>query len=382
MTIDQGLVTRRALMKGAIVLGAAGLAPAMPGEARASNVSDKERGRMMSLAEGFMKRHKVPGMSVCIAHNGHIQFSEGLGLASREDNQPVTPDSLFRIASLSKPITSVAIYTLVEKGLLKTSDRVFGRDSLFGSHYALKPDDTLTPEITVDHLLTHTVGAWTNDNRDPMFIDPAWTADMVIRSILYHEPPTAKPGRKYAYSNFGYCILGRVIEKVTGKSYEAYVREAVLQPSGATGLRIGANTAAERAPGEVRYYPTDDWDPYSINVTRMDSHGGWIATAPDLVRFMLSYDRFKSVPDLLTAESTKAMTTPTKANQHYARGWGVNRGNWFHSGELPGTTTIMVRAANGLCWAALANTRKANSSLGADMDDLIWKMTQQPRAWR
>lgn len=377
-------ITRRGLLHGAAAVGAGALLPAVPGEALAAGVTNKERRRMAGLVEGLMKKYDVPGLSVCFAHRGEIAYSEGFGLASREDNEPVTPDSLFRIASISKPITAAAIFTLVEQGKLKTGDRVFGKDSVFGSEYALAPGDDFTREITIDHLLTHTVGAWTNDGNDPMFAAPDWDAKTLIQSVIYHEPPTSKPGRKYAYSNFGYCILGRVIEQVSGKPYSQYVMEAVLQPSGAGGMRIGTNTRAERASGEVVYYPDKEaWDPYEPNVKRMDSHGGWISSAPDVVRFLLHYDGFKSVPDLLQPETMKAMTRPTAANGNYASGWGVNRhGNWWHAGALPGTSTIMVRARNGLCWVALANAWRRKADLGSALDQMMWKLSEQPRAWR
>ena len=103
-----------------------------------------------------------------------------------------------------------------------------------------------------------------------------------------------------------------------------------------------------------------------MNVSRMDSHGGWIATAGDLVRFA------SQLPLLLNPDSLRAMTTHG-VSESYARGWNVNKTpNWWHNGSLPGTTTIMVHTAKGLCWAGLLNGRK--EGLGLALDKLMWRM--------
>jgi CubicO group peptidase (beta-lactamase class C family) len=109
----------------------------------------------------------------------------------------------------------------------------------------------------------------------------------------------AKVVTEYLHSNFGYCVLGRVIEKLTGRTYEAAVRERVLRPCGISSMRISGNTLAERAGREVVYYDQDGEDPYRMNVRRMDSHGGWLATPTDLVRFLVRVDGFPTKPDIL-----------------------------------------------------------------------------------
>ena len=190
-----------------------------------------------------------------------------------------------------------------------------------------------------------------------------------------------EPGTHYAYSNFGYCILGRVIEKLTGQTYSDFVQSAVLAKCGVKNMRLAGNTLAQRAPGEVVYYGQEGsgTDPYNMNVSRMDSHGGWIATPTDLVRFATHVDGFDFTPNILGAQTIKAMTTATAANANYACGWCVNRfPNWWHTGSLPGTLSVMVRTASGLCWAALTNTRAE----GINLDAMMWKMVNAVPAWK
>ena len=128
-----------------------------------------------------------------------------------------------------------------------------------------------------------------------------------------------------------------MIEKLTGKPYDVSVRRSVLAPRGITDMVIAGNTLAERRTREVVYYSQGgDTSPYSMNVRRMDSHGGWIARPIDLVRFLTHVDGF-SPHQLLRPGTIKVMTTPTTANANYAKGWAVNsQDNCGTSAACPG----------------------------------------------
>jgi CubicO group peptidase (beta-lactamase class C family) len=345
-------------------------------ETAGEEISAGERKAMTAAAEGFRKDFNVPGLSVAIARAGRLVYAEGFGTA--DQGVAVRPSHLFRIASISKPITSVAIFSLVEQGRLKLSNKVFGADGILQGQYGRRPYMRFIEEITVEHLLTHTCGGWQNDRSDPMFKNPQMNHRQLISWTLDNQPLVNAPGTNFAYSNFGYCVLGRVIEKVTSRSYASHVAAAVLGRCGVTAMRIAGNTRAERAPGEVAYYP--EGDPYGMNVRRMDSHGGWIASATDLVRFAIHVDGLAPDRDILKLETIRTMTTPTAANPRYAKGWATNGRNWWHTGGLSGTTSIMVRTSSGFCWAALANARHRGSSGGA-LDRLVWTMVRAVKDW-
>jgi CubicO group peptidase (beta-lactamase class C family) len=233
-------------------------------------------------------------------------------------------------------------------------------------------------KITVRHLLTHTCGGWRNDGEDPMFRKQELSPKELIAWTLREQSLKNEPGKSYAYSNFGYCILGRIIEKLTGGTYEEYVQKSILAKCGVTAMRLGGNTLQQKAKNEVIYYARNGENAYKMNVTRMDAHGGWIGSPSDLVRFAMHVDGFSTTPQILGAQSIKTMTTPTEVNATYACGWAVNKvPNWWHGGSLPGTSTILVRTASGLCWAAFVNTR-AN----ADIDGFMWKMVKAVPAWK
>lgn len=338
-----------------------------------------------AIAREFMERFKVPGMSVAFARDGKFVLQQGFGIADMGTKEPVTPAHLFRIASVSKPITAVAIFALIERGLLRLDDLVFGEKGRLGFDFGKSvPDDV--QQITVAHLLTHTCGGWANKTADPMFLHPAMNHRELIEWTIQNQPLTQKPGAVHAYSNFGYCILGRLVEKLAGMKYAEAVQRDVLAKCGITTMRIGGSTVPERAKSEVVYYSNEfglfsGAHQYALNVPRMDSHGGWIATASDLVRFAMHVDGFPNPPDILRAETIKTMITPPAVYEHYACGWIVNKiPNWWHNGSLPGTTAIMVRTARGLCWAALANIR--TEGIGLAMDQMMWKIAKAVPAWR
>jgi CubicO group peptidase (beta-lactamase class C family) len=382
-------ISRRALLTGSLGAGAAWVcapfarAPAAPQPAgEPAEPSPAERAAMAASARAFMQSYAVPGFSVAVGHGGAMIYQDAFGWADRERNEPLSPMHLFRIASVSKPITSTAIFSLVEQGRLHLGDRIFGPGGVLGTEFGGPPYHQAVDQITLEHLLTHTGGGWSNNRDDPMFMNAGMSQGQLISWVLRERPLDHPPGQSYAYSNFGYCVLGRVIEKVSRQSYAGFVGETVLKRCGVADMAIAGNTLAQRRNGEVKYYGQHD-DPYGMNVTRMDAHGGWIARPADLVQFAMHVDGFAAPPNILKPETIRTMTTASSANAGYAKGWSVNKANnWWHNGSLPGTSTIMVRTHSGFCWAAFTNTRRGDSALDGDLDKLIWTMVGQVKAWR
>jgi len=317
-----------------------------------------------------MSTYSVPGMSIAVIHNDKLIYVKSYGHMSATDTTSIKNSSLFRLASVSKQITSAAIMKLLEAGKLTLDDKVFGSGGILGTDYTGTYLGSLT-DITISELLHHTTGNWPNDGTDPMFQQTNYTQTQLIDWVFNNYPDRGLRGQYY-YSNFGYCVLGRVIEKLSGKSYEQYCKDVVLTPSGITDMIIGGNTLADRKPNEVLYTGQAE-DPYSMNVTRMDSHGGWIASATDMARFLAHVDGFSGVTDILQSATETIMTTPSAGNPNYACGWAVNStNNWWHNGSLPGTMTEIIRANNGFCWVIVCNTRSLSLQMDADLDNLLW----------
>ena len=264
---------------------------------------------------------------------------------------------------------------------------MFGEQGIL-SEYQLPANDQFIGEITLDHLLTHTTGgwrsAWGGVKDDPMFDHQDMDHRQLIAWTLDNLPLSQQPGTAYAYSNFGYCLLGRVIEKITGQSYADYVRQSVLRPSEADGMRIAGNRLEERAEGEVVYHRQegDVGGPYGLNVARMDSALGWLASPADLVRLTINLEGTARSPAILKPETVAAMTTPLAVNPHYARGWNIAAPSRGHLGILPGTSAIMVRMGSGLCFAALANSHDCQHDSVHGLDKAVHEMVGSVKAWR
>ncbi len=380
----------------------------------------------------FMKQHRVPGVAVALTDGGKLVFARGYGYADVASGDPVEATSLFRIASISKPITAVAILQLVEQGKLSLDDKVF--DVLDFEADIRAAGDQFDPrcrDITIEQLLQHR-GGWDRDQSfDAMFqsvrfaeqvgLPPPADARAVIRA-MFSQRLDFDPGARYAYSNFGYCLLGRVIETVTDQSYEQYVQQHVLKPIGITTMRIGCTRRPGRVDQEVCYYHpapaksvfADDLgdvvpSPYGAwCLEAMDAHGGWIASATDLAKFAAALDDPEHSP-LLSAESMARMHAPPvepaedptddssnestgdsqasdgdKDSFYYSLGWmnrivGEGKINHWHTGSLPGTATILIRRHDGKNMVALMNCRVSPSSshLGRDIDRLLHEATNE-----
>ena len=387
-------LSRRSLIRKLVAATAVGIIPLPPLRARAEQAANgttgQERGQLNRLAWTFAKSFSAPALSVAIGRNGQFVHNQTIGMADRKNLQQAVESSLFRIASLSIPITAVTIFTLIEKSQIHLSDKVFGLSGVLGTKYGNPPYQRYVADVTVDHLLTHTAGGWTADSTDPMFRDNSWDQTKLISWTLQNLPLSNPPGSNWAFSNFGYCVLGRIIEQVTGQPYLSYVQANILAPCGISDMAIARNKQGEHAPNEVTYYGQYSEDPYKMNITRMDSAAGWIASPSDLVIFLDHVGGVAGVPSLLKPETIQSMTTPTPAFPQsspakYARGWMVRTdapGTFWHNGSLAGSTSIMVRTSTGMCWAALTNTRtEPHETIDSSMDEMMWNMVRTVPAW-
>jgi N-acyl-D-amino-acid deacylase len=390
-----------------------------------TGVCDPKLASFDRVLSAFGTLHEVPGAALAVTKGGRLVYARGFGYASAERKEAVQPDSLFRIASISKPVTAAAVLRLAEGGKLRLRDKVF--DILkFTPH--LEPDakpDPRLKDITILHLLQHTAGWDIAESPDPMVwqsaaiakalkAEPPAKAEQIIRYMM-GRPLDFPPGARHAYSNFGYCLLGRVIESVTDRSYEEYVRKEVLSVLGIQRMKQGKTLPEGRAEGEVKYYDEQNRTapavvgaqvgkqvplPYGAwYLEAMDSHGGWIASAVDLVRFASTFDD-PARSKLLTAESIRTMfARPEGAagyeadgqprGQYYGCGWSVvspgNKGgqNHYHGGGLDGSAGLLVRRGDGLNWAVLFNAENspAGNHLGFAIDLYLHRAADKVKDW-
>ncbi len=356
----------------------------------------------------LMTTYNVPGGQLAITYRGRLVYNRGFGFSNKATQDLVYPKSLFRIASVSKPVTAVACMKLFDQGLLNLDAKIFGTGGILNDAKYQNILDPLCSNITVRMLLQHSGGWNRNISGDPMFdayniatkmgVSSPPSPAVVIQYVLANKMLDFKPGSQSQYSNFGYCVLGRVIEKITGQSYEDYVTNNILVPLGITDMQLGSNLLANQLPNEVNYYDYPGaplaysvytnstlvpWPYGGFNVEFMDSHGGWVSSGEDLLKLVCAFDRFNTRPDILSTATIDTMIKPSAHDPNYGFGIAVNAyNNWWHIGSLPGTTSEIVRNGNSqLNWAILLNTRDQAGNINSAMDNLVWNVLPSITSW-
>ena len=351
----------------------------------------------------LLQKYKIAGGALAVSQNGRLIYARGFGVANKTQSTPVQPDSLFRVASVSKPITVVTALRLVQDGQLRLDAPIV---PLLGTN-VLTPTQITDPrwnQITVRHLMQHSGGWDADETFDPLTSYAAieglglslplrtpLTRDQVIR-FMGSKPLQFAPGSKFAYSNFGLMMLGRVMERATGKPYEQLVRETTLEPMGIQRMAVGKAMQSERKLGEVDYF--DDlvlpaaYPGIGENVSAPDGGyyfeiiegaGAWIASPIDLVRFVNGVDGRKGQALLNTATRTEMLAKPSYFGNdgHYGLGWVVQpvQGggtDWFHNGALEGNYALLYRSeAGGISFAVTFNAYPQEDRFETDLQDGI-----------
>jgi N-acyl-D-amino-acid deacylase len=312
---------------------------------------------------------------------------------------------------------------VVDAGKLRLTDRVFDVLELNEKSPPRAAVDPRWRQVTIDHLLHHT-GGWDRDRSfDPMFEtgkvaaftrEPSPPSSAAIIRYMLTQPLDFDPGLRSVYSNFGYCLLGRVVEAVSHEPYADHVRAHVLGPLGIREMQIGQSRLEGRLPGEVRYYTEPDAtadsifagdlgkpvpSPYGgLNLAAMDAHGGWLASAVDLVRFVAALEENARPPLLSRTLRAHMLAAPPgrvghrkngRPREHYyACGWDMTRDgdgyNFWHSGFIDGTSTLLVHRSDGIAWAVLFNSSQSleEDSLPADViDGPLHEAINQVKSW-
>lgn len=348
--------------------------------------------------EYFTKSQRLVGLSVGVIKDGQLVYAKGFGYADKDNEETLQPYHLMRIGSVSKLITAVGIMKLIDDGKLTLDDQVFGEGGIlkYGLYDVIK--DKKYHQITVEHLLNHTAGWSKRSYGDPMFIphrvatymdtDLPVNLDKIIEFVISNHLPY-RPGSYYDYSNFGYCVLGKVIERVSGMSYEDYIKAEILRPLGITNMQLAKNWLEDKLDNEVSYYDhvannmrlslngsgEQVPSPYGgFDIEALSAAGGWLATPGDLLKFLTAIDGFKNTPDILTNHSLLTMTSPERGRPY---GWrSANaEGTWWRTGTLAGASAMMKRKPNGISWVVITNT--SNRRSGSFHSRVSWLMDSQ-----
>ena len=315
-----------------------------------------------------------PDVAVAVTRDGRLIHCQGYGMAQLEWRQPITPDTVFGIGSLSKPFTATAILLLRAEGKLRLDDPIT----------AHLPDyDTHGQTITLAHLLTHTSGI-------PNFVTlPGFWEGNVARDATHAEIRARfegleldfAPGERYSYSNSAYCLLGMVIERLSGLSYGAFIRQRIFEPLGMTSSRylephaVVARRAEAYAAIESGDEPGQKSGGYEralyMSTTLQYAAGALASTAADLARWDLAQREGRLLDHATLAEmlAPTHLTAGPRAGQTvgYGLGWGLwgyrGRAAHGHAGGVPGYTSSYVRFdAEDLATIVLSNQHVFDSA--------------------
>ena len=306
-----------------------------------------------------------PGAAVLIAQNGEILYQKGFGYANLKNQIPITPQTKFRIGSITKQFTASAILKLQEENLLKVTDRL----SKF------LPDYPRGDEVTIHHLLTHTSGIhnYTNYPEFAAAVETYVEAEEMIE-LFKADKFDFDPGEKWSYSNSGYFLLGHIIEKVSGQSLKNYLKRHFSDPTGMKNTEAHDSNHPPQNEATGYSYVTDkpekaiNWD-----MSRAGGAGNLYSTIQDLYHWNEAIFNNK----LLNQNTLKLAFTPVKINDgssgnafggQYGYGWMLMEKRGLkeigHGGSLPGWASYLTRyPQQNLTIAILANASPAVPNL-------------------
>ncbi|HYJ85921.1 MAG TPA: serine hydrolase [Pyrinomonadaceae bacterium] len=361
---------RRALVVCALMLA---VQAGVPAQDKAAQTKAAKIDEVMTTAN----KYRLFNGSVLVAENGKVIYKKGLGLANMEWNIPNTPDTKFRLGSITKQFTAALILQLVEQGKVKLDGKI--------SDYLPNYRKDVGQKVTIHQLLNHTSGipsytslaGFMNDaSRNPYTVD-----DFVTKYAS--NDLSFEPGSKFSYNNSGYFLLGAIIEKVSGQSYEKIIKEKIFDPLGMnnSGYDRHGTLITKRATG---YQKTPNG---YVNANYLDmsipyAAGSLYSTVEDLYLWdqALYTDRVVSPP------SKELMYKPEKSD--YAYGWVITKTRFSegvenvpiitHGGGINGFNTVIVRLPAQKNLIVLLDNTSQGASLGGIQREIINILYGQP----
>ncbi len=359
-----------------------------------------------SMVNRVMRSMRLAGATVAVVKNEKLVYAKGFGYADKEKKEKVEPYHRFRIGSVSKLITAIAILKLVDEGKVGLDDYVFGENGILKGKPYNNIRNRNVYRIKVKHLLNHTAGWSLITYGDPMFIPhkihkmdkvsyPIEFDDVISFVLKRHLP--YKPGTRFDYSNFGYSLLGRIVEELTGEGYEEWVQEEVLEPNGIKDMQIAGSFEKDKAKNEVKYYdysPDNEqlsfsgtgkkvYKPYGADdIEMLGPAGGWMATSVDLMRVLVLVDGYaKRYKDILSKDLMDKMVNGVGGIRR-PLGWRNVKGqHWWRTGTLSGTSALLTRDINGYSWVIIANTTPRRGSFPSTSRWAIREGIKMVKSW-
>jgi serine beta-lactamase-like protein LACTB, mitochondrial len=321
-------------------------ASALPASAQDGKLAAQKRAEIEASISKFMAANSAPGISAAVVENGEYVWSAGFGMADLENFVPATSSTLYRLGSISKPLTSTAAMELWERGKLDLDAPVQKYCAVFPKKESL---------ITTRELLGHLGGIrhYKSDPKEDLEGSNTKHFDNGIEAgikFFENDPLVAQPGTHFHYSTQGYTLVGCAVEGASGEKYVDYMRENVFAPAGM--VRTQADDRFAIITYRTRFYSKDKSGAV-VNADFLDSSykvpgGGWLSSAEDMARFEVAM-----LSDKLVKRTTRdIMWTAQKpsdgAKDDYGLGWGTGTMDSVvrvgHSGSQQGCSTSIIIA--------------------------------------
>jgi len=302
--------------------------------------------KIETAVRAWMSQNKAPALSIAIVTDNKMSFSKGYGLADVENDVSATADTAYRLASIAKSMTAIAVMQLVERGKIDLNAPINKYCAAYPESQALKDAPDKKFSITMRQLLVHQSGVRHHKPGEGLTTKHYNDIAEAVGSFK-DDPLVVEPGTKYSYSTQGYTLLGCAIESTSGASYIDYLRENIFKPAGMTHTFVDdvyaiipnrARGYQKATKGEIRNAPLHDT---SIKVPG----GGLVSTAEDLAKFAIAVNTNR----LVKAETLAQMWTKPKMSdgkeQGYAMGFLINDRDGlvrvFNDGSQAGTRTYL-----------------------------------------
>jgi N-acyl-D-amino-acid deacylase len=321
------------------------------------------------IIEEIMEEHEIAGVTMAIAQDGRLVLAKGYGLADVERNEPVTPSTLFSLASVTKSVTAVAALKLVDEGKLNLETRLVDALSDLKPLGDKRVADPRFREITVHHLLYHAAG-FDHDGPRPEETPHAARGEELESGssesienayrVAMTKPLEYAPGTEHHYSNFGFVVARLVIERAARQPYEPFVREHILKPMGISGMVMETD---RYIPEETKRYVRG---PKGTHIAR-HAPANWLATPSDMARFLTAIAGTRG-KRFLSERSTDLMLAPppppirpTPRGNYVGLGFdSVKRTpegyRFSKNGGKAGVSSWIEHLPNGVDWAFMLNT--------------------------
>ena len=309
--------------------------------------------KIEQLISAEMSRQSIAGLSVAVVTDNQLRWSAGYGFADLENFVPAKASTVYRLGSISKPVTAVAVMQLVERGLIDLDAPV----QKYCPAYPAKQWP-----VTTRHILGHTSGI-RHYNSDAEFDSTRFYPTITDGlSMFKADPLLHEPGAKYTYTTHGYSVLGCAVEGASGKKFSDYVRKNILAPAGTERLRV--DSVADLIPGRAQGYRRNSDgtlrnSPLADNSYKIPG-GGFVSTVEDLARFAVAVQTWK----LTKRETAEQMFASQKLKDgsatNYGLGWVVSTAGGQrtvgHSGAQQRVSTILhMLPDKGFAVAVMSN---------------------------